>query len=220
MKKSVLLVLMILSLFATCKAQENKYSTYYYQRVTLFEVLPTDTTDIIFLGNSITDGAEWFELLDNRHCKNRGISGDTTSGVYDRLGVITKGQPSKVFLLIGINDLGRGATTDAVFDGIVRIVQRLQSESPRTEIYLLSILPVNDSTGLFTGHTARWSEIVPLNTRLSEMAKERCITFIDLFPHLALSDEEKLDLRYSNDGLHLMGAGYKKIAEVISPFID
>ncbi|MGL5562350.1 MAG: sialate O-acetylesterase, partial [Tannerellaceae bacterium] len=41
-------------------AQEaRKYSTYYYQRATLFEQLPITSKDIVFVGNSITDGGEW-----------------------------------------------------------------------------------------------------------------------------------------------------------------
>ncbi len=207
-------------LIITSQAQEKKYSTYYYQRATLFEILPTDTTDIIFLGNSIADGGEWMELMGDSRCKNRGISGDTTEGVYDRLEIIIKGRPAKVFLLIGINDLGRGSTSDMVFDRIVKIIERLQSETPRTEIYLQSILPVNDATGMFLGHSGRWAEIQPLNCRLSAMAKEKGITFVDIYHHLVSPNEEKLDLRYSNDGLHLLGLGYLKWGEVIRPYID
>ena len=106
----------MLSLFCACtmQAQEQKHSTFYYQRATLFEVLPTSKSDIIFLGNSITNGGEWAELLGNPHAKNRGISGDTTQGVLDRLSTITKGKPSKIFLLIGTNDLSRGKSVDEV----------------------------------------------------------------------------------------------------------
>lgn len=55
----------MLGLFCACtmQAQEQKHSTFYYQRATLFEVLPTSKSDIIFLGNSITNGGEWAELL-------------------------------------------------------------------------------------------------------------------------------------------------------------
>lgn len=89
-------------------SQERKYSTFYEQRASLFDELKVEQSDIIFLGNSITNGAEWAELFNNYSVKNRGISGDTCEGVYDRLESILRGHPRKVFLLIGINDLGRG----------------------------------------------------------------------------------------------------------------
>lgn len=67
MKKIFLVVILTLSLL--CRAQERKYSTFYYQRATLFEELPVTSSDIIFLGNSITNGAEWAELFKNKHVK-------------------------------------------------------------------------------------------------------------------------------------------------------
>ena len=106
MKKILLMMLLLASMASN--AQERKYSTFYYQRATLFEELPVTSKDIIFLGNSITNGGEWSELLNNKHVKNRGISGDICMGVYDRLDAILKGKPAKIFLLIGINDVSRG----------------------------------------------------------------------------------------------------------------
>ena len=62
----------------------------------------------VFLGNSITDGGEWNELLANPRVKNRGISGDRSSWMLDRLDLIVGGQPRKLFLLIVTNDLAAG----------------------------------------------------------------------------------------------------------------
>ncbi|MGL4621995.1 MAG: GDSL-type esterase/lipase family protein, partial [Chroococcidiopsis sp.] len=58
---------------------------YYLQRVSQFQLAPICNSDIVFLGDSITDECEWSELLENPHVKNRGISGDTTMGVLNRL---------------------------------------------------------------------------------------------------------------------------------------
>jgi hypothetical protein len=49
--------------------------------VELFRSYPNSNKDIIFLGNSITAGVNWAELLNNPYAKNRGISGDITFGV-------------------------------------------------------------------------------------------------------------------------------------------
>ena len=147
----------MLSLFCACtmQAQEQKHSTFYYQRATLFEALPTSKSDIIFLGNSITNGGEWAELLGNPHAKNRGISGDTTQGVLDRLSTITKGKPSKIFLLIGTNDLSRGKSVDEVAKNVEKIVERVKRESPATKLYVQSVFPVNPKFNKFSGHMNR-----------------------------------------------------------------
>ena len=109
-----------------CVGYAQKYSTFYYQRATLFEELPVTSKDIIFLGNSITNGGEWAELLNNKHVKNRGISGDVCMGVYDRLDAILKGKPAKIFLLIGINDVSRGTPADTIVNRIGKIVKKIK----------------------------------------------------------------------------------------------
>lgn len=59
MKYLFFIVIFSFLFFTTTLAQERKHSTFYEQRASLFEVLPTDPQDIIFLGNSITNGCEW-----------------------------------------------------------------------------------------------------------------------------------------------------------------
>ena len=60
-------------------------------------MLPMDSRTIVMLGNSITNGCEWAELLGNSNVVNRGISGDTVEGIQARLGSIIKAAPAKFF---------------------------------------------------------------------------------------------------------------------------
>ena len=169
MKRIVLLLLGLL-LALPQFAQERKYSTFYEQRATLFEELPVTSKDIIFLGNSITNGCEWAELFQNKNVKNRGISGDICMGVYDRLDPIVKGKPAKIFLLIGINDVSRGTSADKIISEISMIVRKIKQESPKTKLYLQSVLPVNDCYGMFNGHTSRWQMVKQINDLLEPLA--------------------------------------------------
>ena len=132
--KKIFFLVVILTLSLLCRAQERKYSTFYYQRATLFEELPVTSSDIIFLGNSITNGAEWAELFKNKHVKNRGISGDICMGVYDRLDAILKGKPAKIFLLIGINDVSRGTPADTIVSRFEMIVRKIKADSPKIKV--------------------------------------------------------------------------------------
>ena len=207
----------MLSLFCACtmQAQEQKHSTFYYQRATLFEVLPTSKSDIIFLGNSITNGGEWAELLGNPHAKNRGISGDTTQGVLDRLSTITKGKPSKIFLLIGTNDLSRGKSMDE----IAKIVERVKRESPATKLYVQSVFPVNPKFNKFLGHMNRQKDIAALNAKIKAVAARYGVTYIDVYKSLVLPSTDVMNPEYTNDGLHLLGKGYLKWVEVLKPYL-
>jgi lysophospholipase L1-like esterase len=97
------------------------------------------------LGNSITDGGEWAEMFQNPHIKNRGISGDISAGVLNRIDEVAERKPAKVFLLIGTNDLARGISPDSVVKNIRQIVAILHETSPKTQIFVQSIFPVNES---------------------------------------------------------------------------
>ncbi len=213
------LIFAFVILFCAISNIQAQYSTYYYQRATLFETLPTSQEDIIFLGNSITDGGEWCELLANPNAKNRGISGDITTGVFDRLEIITKGQPAKLFLLIGINDLARNISTDTITNNIHKIVAKVHAESPRTQIFVQSILPVSKHYGLFSGHTSKGAEIKQINANLNKTACSNNYTFIDLYSQFVDSETGEMNLKYSNDGLHLLGAGYQLWASIIENYL-
>lgn len=202
-----------------CVGYAQKYSAFYYQRATLFEELPVTSKDIIFLGNSITNGGEWAELLNNKHVKNRGISGDVCMGVYDRLDAILKGKPAKIFLLIGINDVSRGTPADTIVNRIGKIVKKIKKNSPKTKLYLQSILPVTDHYKMFGNHTKHWQMVKGINEKLAELAESEKVTYIDLYSHFVDSVTGKMNVLYSNDGLHLLGKGYLKWAEIVKPYV-
>lgn len=181
---------------------------YNYQRRSLFEVLPVLSSDIVFLGNSITDGCEWAELFNNRHVKNRGISADRSGWLLDRLDPIIEGHPKKLFLLIGTNDLAAGVTPEEIVANVAKLIDRFRNESRWTKIYVQSILPVNGKDfSKYKNHYAHSHLIVPTNKKLEALCDEKEVTYLDVWGALADHDG-KLDKRYTNDGLHLMGEGY------------
>ncbi len=209
-KTGCLLLFGIPVLLAQTVPYDTTYqSTYYEQKRTLYESLPNTRGEIIFLGNSITDTAEWSELFGNRRVKNRGISGDNSFGVLARLTEVTAGKPAKVFLMIGINDLSRNVSDSLLIRNYRRIVQQIRTESPRTRIYLQSILPTNNRFTQFPKHQGKEIHIRALNDTLQTLAQQTGQTFVDLRPYLSDTDG-KLDTRYTNDGLHLNGDGYAR----------
>lgn len=181
---------------------------YHFQRRSLFDVLPLHSSDIVFVGNSITDGCEWAELFQNRHVKNRGISGDRSDWLLGRLDSILTAHPKKLFLMIGTNDLAAGRTPDEIVRDVERLIDRFQRESKWTKIYVQSILPVNgEGFTKYRSHYEHAHLIVPTNKRLEALCHQKGVTYLDVWGALA-DDEGRLDRRYTNDGLHLMGAGY------------
>ncbi|HWZ34853.1 MAG TPA: GDSL-type esterase/lipase family protein, partial [Mucilaginibacter sp.] len=197
---------------------DSVFPTYYQQRVTHFRTLQQTKGDIIFLGNSITDGAEWDELLDNSHIKNRGISGDITAGVINRLDEVTNRKPAKVFLLIGINDLARNIAPDSVVKNILLIAAYIHQQTPATKLYVQSILPVNNVYKKFPTHTDKIAQINNVNAALQLNAAAHYYTYIDI--HTPFCDESgKMRASLTNDGLHLKGEGYLLWKHLIYPYV-
>jgi lysophospholipase L1-like esterase len=185
----------------------EKHSLYWQQRVDHFRALPDTPGEIIFLGDSITDGCNWSELFSRIQIKNRGISGDTTQGVLDRLDEVLSSRPAKIFLMIGINDLGRGLSETAILANIKSLLKDIRQKSPETEVFIQSVLPVNDRFSVFPSYMDKTARVLSVNKVLRRMAEDYGFRYIDLFS--ALSDgNNRLSDKYTNDGLHLNGAGY------------
>jgi lysophospholipase L1-like esterase len=189
----------------------------YARQVDNFRSYPNASTDIIMLGNSITDYAQWNELLGVAEVRNRGISGDITFGILERLDEITEGKPAKVFILIGINDIARNIPDSVILDNYLRMIHRIKTISPATRIYFNTLLPVNN-TFTARNHFNKDEHILHINDELKKMAKLEDITVIDIHPQF-IDTDKKLDKQFTYDGLHLNAAGYKKWAAILTPYI-
>ncbi len=202
-----------------CSAPAMAHTELYFQRASLFEELGTDSTSIVFFGNSLTHGCEWHELLDNPNVLNRGINGDIVEGLYERVGSITKGHPAKIFLLIGVNDVSHDLTADSIAAAIENLIVRIQRETPGTKLYLQSLLPINNSFGRYRKLTGKEQVIRDINALLEPMAQRYGITWIDL--HQAFCDADgNLRAELTNDGLHLMAPGYRIWRDILLPYVN
>jgi lysophospholipase L1-like esterase len=199
---------------------DSTYRTYFYeQRQSMFELLPDTEGEIIMLGNSITNGGAWEELFQNPRVKNRGISGDNTFGVLARMEEVLSSKPAKIFILIGINDIALNNAPEVVLVNYRKIIQRIIKDSPGTSIYVQSLFSTNNAFTRFAGHQNKDEQIRAVNAGIADLAIEYGLTFIDLYPQFQ-DAEGKLDTLYTNDGLHLLGPGYLKWAEILRPFVE
>ena len=125
---------------------------HYARKAAAFREEPVVTGKIIFLGNSITEGGRWRDLTGDQTVINRGIGGDITFGVLKRLDDIIIRKPTKLFILIGINDIGKDIPDAVIADNCRKIIERVKTESPETVIYLQSLLPLNPDYPGFPQH--------------------------------------------------------------------
>lgn len=156
----------------------------------------------------------WFptKLLPvDRFWLNQGISGETSVGLLKRLQLFDRTVPDTVFVMIGINDLLRGATDEGILDNQRQIIRDLRWAHPKAEVVVQSILP-------HSGEQATWenrdrllaipnSRIRAINRRLKDIASSENVLYLDLYPLFADADGN-LPTELSTDGLHLNDQGY------------
>lgn len=209
---------MLLGLPAIVRAQseltnQHLYDTgpfmldHYDQRVRTFENEPVVTGRVMFLGDSITEGGNWAELVGDSTVINRGIGGDVTYGVLKRLDDVTRRRPSKLFIMVGVNDIGKDIPDAVIADNCKKIIEEVQAKSPDTEVYLQSVLPVNPEYPSFPQHYDKENHVIHLNRLLREVAASTEVHFVNLFP-LFLNAQGRLDPALTVDGLHLNERGY------------
>jgi len=208
----------ILSFLGVRSQEAYKPDVFYYQRSSLFSVLPVDTTDIVMLGNSLTNGGEWHELLGMPNVKNRGISSDVIDGVKMRLQPLVDGRPAKIFLMIGVNDISHDLTADSVASAYIDLVREIRRTMPDTRLYVQSCLPVNISFGRYKKMADKEQTIRDVNAIVSAAANAEGFTWIDLYSRFVDADGH-MRRELTNDGLHLLGEGYLVWRDTIMPYV-
>jgi lysophospholipase L1-like esterase len=202
------------------KNEDEPYSPYYLHRKSQFEILPKTLSRIVFLGDSLTEECQWAELLENHNIKNRGIGGDTTDLILNRLDTILVLQPKKVFLMMGINDmLGSDEASKTIKQILLvysAILTEFREKIPKTEVFIQSVLPVHNRV---TRHWQDKKNIIQLNLQLKQLAKEFSYQYIDVYSYLSDS-ENQLDICYTEDGLHLNGQGYLRWKKAIEKYVN
>jgi lysophospholipase L1-like esterase len=196
---------------SSIKDNPRIYHDYYYKRIKAFYNEPEITDeDIVMLGNSLTEGGgDWSKRLKTKNVVNRGIIGDEALGIYDRLDDIVTGHPKRIYLMIGVNDVSHNATKDSIIGNIEKVVAKIRRQSPQTEVYLQSMLPINESTGVY-GRLKGKTDLIPkLNADLQRLAKTYAVKYIDLFPLFKEDGSNALRMELTSDGLHLKEKGYK-----------
>ncbi len=208
MKKLLILLSLAAMLLSSTAYADVPFRNHRYNS---FKGLPVNNESIVFFGNSITNMHEWWEAFGSDHrIINRGTSGGYTLELLDNCEPIIAGQPAKLFVKIGTNDLGTAGldSPELVAGNIGRLVDRFKLESPRTEIYIQSILP--STNGLRT-----LDKIRTTNAYIKQMCDEKNVTYIDLFePMMGITDNS-----ISYDGLHITAKGYKIWCDIIAPYV-
>jgi lysophospholipase L1-like esterase len=193
------------------RAEKKRHSRIYrLDKKSFFEINGTES-DIVMIGSSLIDRAEWNELFPDTFIVNRGIGGDTTKGVLNRMESIFSTNAKKAFIMIGLNDLAKNISVDEICNNYKKIVSQLRQHGIRP--YIQSVLLVGDK------FANRNKNIVKLNLKLKELSEEENIVFIDLNKVLFGNGTQRESF-LSEDGIHLTGEGYSVWKNSIKKYIQ
>jgi len=176
---------------------------------------------IVLLGDSITDYFRIGEFYFDKRIYNRGISGDTSAGVLARIKEsVYDLKPEKVFLLIGTNDIARPHySEEKTANNIADIVRGINENCQDSIVYVESVYPVNSNIKDSSVYGRKNELVESLNTRIQSEIKHLKAEYINVYP-LMQDGGGDLKAAYTYDGLHLNGVGYKKVVEILKPYLD
>lgn len=181
---------------------------------------------IVLTGSSL---CEWFpidEILaetgDDFVIYNRGYGGYVMTQLMEVLDTaVIDLAPSAVFINIGTNDIDRLTEEYTIEDMMANygaILDRIKTEVPGCQIYVLAYYPCTPNTG--TGRIQRTLEqILEVNSYVEVMAKEHDCIYLDI--NAPLQDETgHLKDEYAADSIHLTDEAYRVIYQSLRPYFE
>ncbi len=165
--------------------------------------------DVAFLGDSITAGYDVKSYYPEYVVANRGIGGETTYGLKDRLAVsVLDLKPKVCVMLIGGNNI------DTMFRDYEDILLIFQEKMPETKIVLVSLSPTSDPIA------ERNKTLAYNNVKIKLLAEKYGYEFVDIYTPLFDLETGKMKAEYTPDGAHHTAEGYRVITEAIKPAVD
>ncbi|MFS1948374.1 SGNH/GDSL hydrolase family protein [Vibrio lentus] len=165
--------------------------------------------DLVMFGDSITEWAPWADIFRDVSMVNRGLAGDTTTGMLRRIDTTLNVNPKLVCFMAGINDLAQGYDVEHIYRNYMDMLEVWQEN----DIRILA------QSTLYVGSKLQGlnSSVELLNSKISEYCSQQGIAFLDV--NSVLSPNQLLSNEYSCDDLHLNAKAYQAWAEVLQPTI-
>lgn len=167
--------------------------------------LAYDRGPVVLVGDSI------FASLPHAKCAINIASAGMRASALDanHAAAVASQSPSRVIVLIGINDLRAGAQPEQVARHLDAFARRVRELRPETVVVVLSILPIVENE---LAARARNSGIEQTNAMVRSLAGSSGFGYIDIS---GLLGGTSLNSRLTHDGLHLNALGSSILQNVL-----
>lgn len=178
----------------------------------------------VLLGDSITDFFNWYELFydfsksSDQAVYNRGISGDTTDRLLERLQEnVLNIKPKNIVLLIGTNDIGRGLPLSASIENLESIIKSTKEYCPDVNFIVEAVYPINENMrDRFEKRSNK--KINEMNKEFIKLCEKHKCVWLDFTDKLK-DKNGNLKEEYTYDGLHINALAYELVAENVIPLL-
>jgi lysophospholipase L1-like esterase len=217
----LLLTVFLIILFAVIIPKKNEEKEweelvrkYYSEKLETYkkenELYDDYEVDIVFLGDSLTDGYDVKAYYSEYLVSNRGIGGATTIGLENRLEVSAyELKPKVLVMLIGANNMSE------MFTNYEDILKGFKENLPNTKIVILSL------TAMGGEHWGKKNELAAYNNvKIKKYAIKYGYYYVDLFTPLFDEDKGEVYDGYTIDGGHFTKEGYDVVTSIVKPVVE
>ena len=218
--KTLIAIIIIICLLTFIIYHYTTFNHHKVKVVTKIKEVEKVPANYLFLGDSITDFYDLDKYYNELPVVNSGISGNTTDDILnDMKKRAYQYNPSKVFLLIGTNDLIHNKSNEEIVEKVEKIIEEIKENRSKAEIYLQSIYPVNYKLSPYMVKSRKNDDIKEINEKLEDYCEDNDITYIDMYD-LLKDEDDNFNSKYTKDGLHPNDDGYEVITKELKKYLD
>ncbi|NEW09705.1 lysophospholipase [Paenibacillus sp. SYP-B3998] len=161
----------------------------------------------VFLGDSITEGLSFHEILDDANVM--GKAGATALFALDDVDVLASKNPKNVFIHLGSDDILWPTNNPKEFSmtQYAILIDKIKGKLPNANIMIVSVTPV---TAEAEKEEPRYKNIKDYNKGLKELAAKEQVKFIDLSP--VFQNNQNL---HDTDGIHFKKEYYTLLLDFL-----
>lgn len=215
------------NVFSSNEVKEKSLAEQLTEKTPIVEVTPSKKEllkyeNIVFFGDSITEFYDLQKFYEQMPVVNSGSKGFTTDDLLEILEEdVYVFNPTKVVLLIGINDMNKTDDDLSIVENIKTITTSINEKRPKAKIYVESIYPVDrERYPVLVDNNVDNNRIRKINSLIKQLCQDNNYEYINMFDELNDPNTDKLIYEYSKDGLHLSDEGYKVVTKKLKTVLE
>ena len=156
--------------------------------------------DSVFWGDSISEGFTAYDVLNDNEVV--AVKGKTVDMAQKDINIIVAKNPSKLYLLFGMNDLENYSDINDFKKAYENLLKNVSSKLENTRIYIMSTMYVNSKASSRQPALSR-DRVAKANGYIKEICRENEYTYVDITD--IYDNNPSL---YEQDGIHAVGKFY------------